>query len=68
MMNMKILTVVTPMSIYHGSYTWKTFWEEICTGKEKLFLAVNMKIVIISMLGKTRTSRVVTSMSPWVSH
>ena len=32
-----ILSVVTPLSIYHGCSTWKTFWE----GK---FVQVNMKI------------------------
>ena len=26
-MNMKLLAVVTPLSIYHGFSTWKTFWE-----------------------------------------
>ena len=26
-MNMKLLAVVTPMSIYHGCSTCKTFWE-----------------------------------------
>ena len=40
---MKLLAVVTPPSIYHGCSTWKTFCEEIFTGKENLFLAVNMK-------------------------
>ena len=40
---MKLLAVVTPPSIYHGFSTWKTFWEEIFTGKKNLFLAVNMK-------------------------
>ena len=40
---MKILAVVTPPSIYHGCSTRKTFWEEKFTGKENLFLAVNMK-------------------------
>ena len=43
MMNMKILAVVTPPLIYHICSTWKTFWEEKFTGKENLFLAVNMK-------------------------
>ena len=43
MMNMKLLAVVTPPSIYHGCSTWKTFWEEKFTGEEKLFSAVNMK-------------------------
>ena len=44
MMNMKILAVVTPPSIYHGCSTQKTFWEEKFTGEEKLFSALNMKI------------------------
>ena len=43
MMNMKLLTVVTPPSIYHGCSTQNTFWEGKFTGKEHLFLAVNMK-------------------------
>ena len=42
-MNMKLLSVVTPPSIYHGCSTHKTFWEENFTGKEKLFSSVNMK-------------------------
>ena len=40
---MKFLAVVTPPSIYHGCSTGKTFWEEKFTGKENLFLSVNMK-------------------------
>ena len=40
---MNLLEVVTPPSIYHGCSTRKTFWEEKFTGKENLFLAVNMK-------------------------
>ena len=40
---MKFLVVVTPPSIYHGCSTQKTFWEEKFTGKEDLFLSVNMK-------------------------
>ena len=40
---MKHQAVVTPLSIYHGFSTWKTFWEERFTGEEKLFSAVNMK-------------------------
>ena len=40
---MKILAVVTTPSIYHGFSTWKTFWEEKFTGKDNLFLSVNMK-------------------------
>ena len=43
MMNMKLLAVVTPLSIYNGCSTRKTFWEVNFTGEEKLFLAVNMK-------------------------
>ena len=65
---MKILEVVTPPSIYHGCSTRKMFWEEKFTGKENLFLAVNMKIVVVAMLGKIRRSRVMTSMSRWISH
>ena len=42
-MNMKLLEVVTAPSIYHGSSTRKTFWEEKFTGRENLFLSVNMK-------------------------
>ena len=41
---MKLLAVVTSPSIYHVCSTQKNFWEEIFTGKENLFLAVNMKI------------------------
>ena len=40
---MKFLAVVTPPTIYHGCSTRKTFWEENFTGKENLFLSVNMK-------------------------
>ena len=40
---MKLLVVVTPPSIYHGCFNWKTFWEEKFTGKKYLFLSVNMK-------------------------
>ena len=44
MMNMKLLVIVTPPSIYRGFSTWKTFWEGKFTGNENLFSAVNMKI------------------------
>ena len=40
---MNFLVIVTPPSIYHGCYTRKTFWKENFTGKEDLFLFVNMK-------------------------
>ena len=40
---MKFLVVFTPPSIYHGCSTWKTFWEEKFTGKEDLFMSMNMK-------------------------
>ena len=40
---MKLLEVVTPSSIYHGFSTRKTFWNGKFTGKESLFLDVNMK-------------------------
>ena len=46
MMNMKILSVVTPLSIYHGWSTQKMFWEKKLTGEKNLtlgkFKAVNM--------------------------
>ena len=40
---MNLLVVVTPLSIYHGCSTRKTFWEEKFTGKKYLFQSVNMK-------------------------
>ena len=40
-MNMQLLAVVTPLSIYHGCSIWKTFWEEIFTIGE--LTPVNMK-------------------------
>ena len=40
-MNMKLLAVLTPPSIYHGCSTWKTFWEENSTLGD--FKAANMK-------------------------
>ena len=40
---MKLLVVVTPLSIYYGFATQKTFWEEKFTGQEHFFLAVDMK-------------------------
>ena len=43
MMNMKLLEVVTPPSIYRVCSAQKMFWEEKFTGKENLFLAVNME-------------------------
>ena len=47
MMNMKILSVVKPPSIYHGCLTRKKIWEEKFTGEESLtlgeFTDVNMK-------------------------
>ena len=41
MMNIKLLAVVTPPSIYHGCFTRKTFWEEKFTLGE--FTYANMK-------------------------
>ena len=40
---MKLLVVVTPLSIYHGCSTWNTYWKETFTGKKDLFQSVNMK-------------------------
>ena len=59
MMNMKLLTVVTPPYIYHGCYTWKMFWEEKFTGE--------VKGHTWCILGTTDRSRVVVSTSPWTS-
>ena len=46
MINMKLLSVVTPPSIYNSCSTQKAFWEENFTGEEKFtfgeFSAVNM--------------------------
>ena len=41
--NMKLLVVLTPPSIYHGCSTRKMFWEENFIGKQDLFESVNMK-------------------------
>ena len=47
MINMKLLSVVTSLSIYHGCSTRKTLWEEEVTGEEKFtvgeFSDVKMK-------------------------
>ena len=43
MINMKLLAVATPPSIYHGCSSQKTFWEKKFTGEENLFSAVNME-------------------------
>ena len=47
MMNNKILSVVTPPSIYYGCSTQKTLWEEKFTGEAKFTLGefsdVNME-------------------------
>ena len=40
-MNINIIEVLTPLSIYHGCSTHKTFWEENFTPGE--FTSVNMK-------------------------
>ena len=59
-MNMKLLSVITTPSIYHGCSTRKTFWEE-------KFTSVKIKIVVVIMLGNTGRSRTVSSTSPWTS-
>ena len=41
--NINLLVVVTPPSIYHGWSTQKMFCEERCTGKQDFFQSVNMK-------------------------
>ena len=46
-MNMKLLVVVTPPSVYHGCSTRKKLWGKKITGEENFtlgeFTAVNMK-------------------------
>ena len=72
MMNMNILAVLTPPSIYHGCFTWKTLWEERFTGEEKFTLGefsdVNMKNCGCHNVRNIERSSVVTNMSPWTSH
>ena len=66
-MNMNPLAVVTPLYIYHGCSTQKTFWEGKFTLDE--FIAVNMKNCgRRNGIGNTERSMVVTSISPWTSH
>ena len=62
MMNMDLLAVVIPPSIYHVCSTRKTFWEGKFTGEEKLFSDVNMKNGGRRNVRNTGRSRVVTSM------
>ena len=58
MMNMKLLSAITPPSIYHGCSTRKTLWEEKFTGEEKFtlgeFSAVNMKNCVRRNVSKQR--------------
>ena len=58
MMNIKLLAVVTPPSIYHGCSIWKTFWEGNFSGEEKFtlvkFSAVNMKHFVLRSVNKHR--------------
>ena len=59
MMNMKLLAVVTPSSIYHGWFFLeeKVTGEKKSTGEEKFtfgeFSDVNMKNLVVTMLGNT---------------
>ena len=64
-MNMKLLEVVTTPSIYHGCYTWKTFWEENFTLGE--FTPVNIQNCGRHNISKTDRSRIVIRTSPWTS-
>ena len=62
-MNMKLLVaVVTTPSTYHGCSTRKSFWKDNFTLGE--FTPVNIKIVVVAMLGNTYISRIVRSTSP----
>ena len=64
-MNMNLLAVVTPPSIYHGCPTQKKFWEEKITPGD--FTHENMKSFIIKILVNTERSRIVISTSPRTS-
>ena len=55
-MNVKLLAVVTPPSIYNGCSTQKTFWEEQFTLGE--FTAVNMKCIGCCNVRKQREIKV----------
>ena len=58
MMNLKLLEVVTPTSIYNGSSTQKPFWDKIFIGEENFtlgeFTATNMKCFGIQNVRKHR--------------
>ena len=54
---MKLLSVLTPPSIYHGCSTRKTFWEEKFTDKDIFFLAVNMKNCGCSNVRKNKDTK-----------
>ena len=58
MMNMNLLAIVTPPSIYHGCSTQKMFWEGKFTDEENStlgeFSAVNMKTCGRQNFGKHR--------------
>ena len=56
MMNMKVLAVETPPSIYYGKSTRKTLWEENFTLSE--FIAVNMRNCVRLNVRKHREIKV----------
>ena len=56
MMNMNLLAVVTPPSIYHGCSTHKTFWEGKLTGEEKVTL-VEFSDLNMKMFGRCNVSK-----------
>ena len=60
MNNIKLLSVVTPLSIYNGLSTQNMFWKEN-------FTQVNIKIVVFEMLKNIGKSRMVSSKSYWTS-
>ena len=64
-MNMILLAVVTPSSVYHGLSPQKILLEEMFTLDK--FTAASMKIVVVAMLGNTERSMIVKSISAWTS-
>ena len=61
-MKMQLLEVATQPSIYRGCFNRKMFWEEKCTLGE--FTPVNMKILVLEMLGNTETLRMLRITPP----
>ena len=62
-MNMNLLAVLTPLSIYHGCSTRKVLWEVNITLGE--FTNVSIKHLAVAILGNTERLIMVRITSPW---